>query len=218
MSDAPTEPEGKEGRKPRRQLSPLEYDRIGQMWAMGKSYRRIARQYDVDEATIRRVLRDHIWPSVKMSPSRSIEAELLKLSVVEAKAWECFMSDAPAETREQIKQELNEAGDKGNPSKKVVDLVTKTSVFKSKQTAYLDVVLRCIEMRCRLEGHFAPKRIRIETDDEHRVAGTTPDRIVSERMIQLRKALEDRLNYEAQVRGEAIEGRLLSVHETNGDQ
>ena len=173
-----------QGGKPRRghpapgqrKIVPDDYNAMAKMFCMGCTYRQIAEKYGVDHATISHHFNNHIFPMVQASSTRSLEAELMKITVLEQVAWQCFYSESPTERRQLIKAELAKLKDKPKAVRKQIEsLIEKsvTTVHRSRDKAWMDIVKWCIETRCKLEGHFAAVKVRVQ-HEEYRVAGQSP--------------------------------------------
>lgn len=190
-------------RKQNASIKPADYDKVGELFCEGHTSRYIAEQFKVSETTVRNVLKEHVWPAAQMSPSRSVEAETNRLARLEAWYWRRFQGNEPV----QITRVVNDKGEE-----------TTIRIHRPHDTKYLDKIMDIVDMRCKIEGHYAAKRIEIEIDDRLRVAGRTPDESLKERYQMLVEAVAKRIRYEAIRRGEDIEvvdGELLEGP-TNG--
>ena len=185
-------------------ICPADYSKIGEYWAQCKTYTWIAKQYGCDDKTVADVIKKHILPAMQVNPARSVEAVLLKYDVLEARAWECILSNEPAETREQIQQVLAQAGPQGEAKREIIELFTKTLTKRPNNAVYFDIVLKILDARCKIEGYHAPKRVRFENQD-HRVAGMTPDEVLNELVEKMLKRDDEVQMREALLRGETID-------------
>lgn len=227
MTDEPEQPPAgesgaKKSRGPgKRSIDPDEFTRIGDMVARRVPYRKIALIYGVDEKTIRLIYRNEVLPNVKASPARSVEAELHRADNLEAFCWRKLMSGSPAETVEQVKEELK-AGDGQTDQKTSFEMVERVvkKIRGKGQVAWAGLILEIFKHRCQIEGHYAPKRIRVETEEEFRVGGSTPDEALEGKIIALAKRIADVKIREARRRGDRVivDGELLSIETTNGHQ
>lgn len=200
-------------------IRPEQYEEIGKLWAQGKTYRWIARKFNCYEKVVAEIVQKHVLPAVQVNPARSVEAILLKYSVIESRLWECILADEPAETREQVQQVLSQAGSQGAPKHEIVELITKTLTRRPNNGVYYDLLLKVLDKLCLLEGHYAPKRVRFE-NEERRVAGQTPDEVKAERIKNILARTEQVMIREALLRGETIDvidAEFVALpHETNG--
>ena len=89
-----------------RKIVPDDYDTMAKLWGTGCSFRSMAKRYGVTVSTIRHHFKAHIFPMIQASSTRTLEAELLKITELERVAWKCFYSTDPAERREVVKNEV----------------------------------------------------------------------------------------------------------------
>jgi len=184
-----------------RKIVPDDYDQIMRLYGQGWSFRQIAAHYDVGKFTIQHHFNKHIFPMIQASSTRSIAAELLKINELERVAWKCFYSTKPAERRELVKQQIAKLKTLPEAQRKNVESLLEravTSVYRHGEKAWLEIAQWCIDTRCRLEGHFAAVKFRVQ-HEEYRVAGTTPALLMQDMMKRIHSKAIERREYETRV-------------------
>ena len=196
-----------------RKIVPDDYPVMARMYGRGLSYQQIAEKFGVHANTISNHFANHIFPSVKASPARSLEAELLKIDTLAEVAWEQFASEVPAETREQIRTELGRIKPRDKTKAKQLDKLlekTLTTVHRQHDRGWLDLVKWCIDIRCRLAGHFAAVKHRVQIE-EYRVAGQSPAEGMESMLLRIVTKVQERREYEERLQSAGVTLSRLSA-------
>ncbi len=198
----PNRPPGRP-KKGQEAITVEDYYEIASLYGRGWSFNRIAKKFGVHIKTVQDVFRRHILPAQRVQSTHPREAQLLKLQTMFSIAWECFERDAPFETREQIKEELQKGGAHGRVNGEVIEKIT-SRIKRPNMKGWLDLALEIAKEQNRIQGLYAPMKVEFKTD-EYRVAGQSADQTNTEMMKRLSSKIIERRQYEADLREAGIE-------------
>ncbi len=169
-----------------RPVTPERLEQIADRWLAGWSHRKIAEEIGVDPSVISYHLEKSIKPAWKEKLHRGAEIELAKIDNLEAIAWGRMDEEAPMESRETVTEALTEGGTD-------LELVQRmnTNLRRRNTAGWVAVIEWCIELRCKLLGHFAPTKVKVE-EEGLRVAGKTIDELDAEMMGRLMAKITER--------------------------
>ena len=176
-----------------RPIGPDEIERIADLWLCGRSLRRIAEEFGVDPKTISHHLEKHIRPVWRSRMGDRLCEEIAKIDHVERIAWQKFHESESPQTRDRVKSALSEGG----ADLEVVEQVF-TSVKRTGEPVWLNIVQWCIDARARFLDYEAPRTIKVQ--NEYRVAGKSPDKVNEEMMRRLLERIAERKVYEQSLR------------------
>ena len=184
-----------------RKIGPDELDLIEREIIRGRSVSAVARELDVHPSTVQGHLERQLRPAWQSKLRRGAEVELAKIDHLEAIAWERMDRDEPAESRKTVIEGLREGGAD-------LELVQRmnTSLKRRNATGWVAVVQWCIEMRCKLLGHFAATKVKVEEKDEFRVAGMSTDELDAKMMKMLLEKVEEKRRERAEMRRNGYPG------------
>ncbi len=189
-----------------RTIVPDDYDQMAKLYGTGCTYAQIAREFGVAPNTIATHFKNNIFPMIQASSTRSLESELLKITQLERVAWECFHSKKPAERRKLIKNEIAKIRETSEEERKEIKYLLEeslTTVHRNRDKGWLDIVKWCVEVRCRLEGHFAAVKVRVQ-HEEYRVAGKSPAEGMAAMMQRITEKVQERRKYESRLQESGV--------------
>ncbi len=193
-------------------IVPDDYDDMAKLYGTGCTFAQIARKYNVGPNAVANHFKNNIFPRIQASSVRSLESELLKITALERVAWQCFYSKEPYERRELVRSEIAKLKGKTEAQRKTIENLLEqslTTVHRHHDKSLLDIVEWCIDTRCKLEGHYAAVKVRVQ-HEEYRVAGKSPAEGMSDLMQRIHTKVQDRRKYEARLEGEGVEfGKLV---------
>lgn len=175
-------------------IRPEQYDAIGFLFASGWTFKKIAAHYGVSFREVRDLFFQVIFPLVRADPSRSVEAEMIRIDRLE----EFVVSRLTGAGLEFSDDQLADWG---------IDLaLVKRAEMESATKAvanYLRIRQWCIEERSKLSGHYAAKKLRID-DDEFRVAGMSVSQVNAIVLKRLKEKLDQQDNYNTYMVGKGV--------------
>ena len=135
-----------------------------------------------------------LQPAWKEKLHRGAEIELAKIDHLERLAWGRMDQDEQAEDRATITEELTKDGADGFLVKRM-----NTSLRRRNAAGWVAVVQWCIELRCKLLGHYSASKVKVE-DEGLRVAGMSTDELHAKMMKRLLEKVEEKRRERAAMR------------------
>lgn len=197
-----------------RKIVPNDYDRMSSLYGTGCTFAQIAREYGVHPNTIAHHFTTHIFPIIQASSSRSLASQLVKIEAIYRYAWKGFFSESPSEKRRMLKHEIAKlsSGEQSGELKKLLE-ETLTTVHRIRDKTWINIAQWCVDMCCRLDGHYAAVKVSVELD-EYRVAGLTPGERMRHEMAYLQQQVVQQREYEKKLEASGIEfGRMTAPSE-----
>ncbi len=173
--------------RPKQQkIGPDELEIIEREIIRGRPVAAIARDLKVHHSTVQQQVDTHLRPAWRAKLRRGAEIELAKIDHLEAIAWERMDQVEQAEDRETVTKELTKDGADAVLIKRM-----NMKLRRRNATGWVAAIEWCIEMRCKLLGHFAPTKVKVE-EEGLRVAGKTIDEVDAEMMGRLMAKITER--------------------------
>jgi hypothetical protein len=177
-------------------VTPEAMETIWRMWCQGISNLKIAKAVGIVENTVRYHVRSTILPLFRRRMQQVQVTEYAKIEHLEKVAWEKFHESTAPTTRKKTKKAM-----RGDATVLEVVERIRTKIARSGETAWLDLVKRCIERRLKISGGYAAQELILKKDDEYRVAGKLSLDAINETMTEkLIQRMKEIRAYEAAVR------------------
>lgn len=170
---AASEKSGRPQGRPKKGESPIkeeDYDDIVKLYYTGYGLQTIAEKYGVTRAAMHAIWNNKILVRQRVNiPELTVERFYWELESIKSSAWEKFHSDAPAETREQVTEQID--GDK-----KVVNRVIGRT-FRPGQVAWMDVIMKATDMELKMAGLY---QVTVKQEVDLRYAGSNEKEVAAD--------------------------------------
>lgn len=176
-----------------RVIVPSDWGDIGALWIKGWNPCRIAEIYGVCDKTISHHLKRSIIPWVKEAAQTDKGFDLAELNQIRLEAWTNFESSAPREVIQQVRETLDKEGD-------LHKLRQVRKKLTTRESEWLEIVLKCVSERARILGHYAPTGINVRLEQELRLAGSVVTEVGNAMVDRMIERIEEQRKYVEQVK------------------
>lgn len=176
-----------------RPITPEILERISDMWIRGYSLGEIAKQIHVTKRCVAYHVKRHAVPTIEANINSSAKLEVARLDALQAEAWRAYRDHRPVEKIVETK----EAIDRENGKVKLRSIIQRHG---GQRSAWLQLVLSCIQERARILGLYPPTGFNVRLDHEVRVAGGDLGELSETLVSGLIERIEERRKHEAVIR------------------
>lgn len=176
-------------------VGPGEHAEMASMFLRGKSVRQIAGALNLSRGTVQHHLENHVKPAWRVGMQRMAFYEIAKIDELERYAWEMLeRSERPI-----IKNRLK------NPGSAETERTIETTGREADEK-WARLIAWCISERCKIAGHYAAHRIKVDVGGELRVANRSREDVSEELMMRVAEKVSDVMHRRAIIQRE-IEGK-----------